>query len=80
MDLKVEKNMIEILDKINNIYKNVSDDMDMVIHPLNKETTFLKDMELEGQRITGIIFKEDGTTIILYQNIKIIKEILKEMK
>ncbi len=58
--------MIELLDKINNTYKHVSDDIDMVIHPLNRETTFLKDMELEGHKITGVIFKEDGTTLILY--------------
>lgn len=61
--------MIELLDKINNTYKKVEDNIDMVIHPLNKETTFLKDMELEGHKITGVIFKEDGTTLILYKNI-----------
>lgn len=60
--------MIEILDKINNTYKTVEDDIDMVIHPLNKETTFLKDMELEGHRITGVTFDTDGTTLILYKN------------
>ena len=59
--------MIELLDKINNTYKKVEDNIDMVIHPLNKETTFLKDMELEGHKITGVIFKEDGTTLILYK-------------
>ncbi|KKL89936.1 hypothetical protein LCGC14_1909740 [marine sediment metagenome] len=61
--------MIEILDKINNTYEKVSEDIDMVIHPLNKETTFLKDCNLEGHKITGVIFKEDGTTMILYKNI-----------
>ena len=60
--------MIELLDKINNTYKKVSNNIDMVIHPLNKEATFLKDMKLEGHKITGIIFKEDGTTLILYKN------------
>ena len=57
---------IEILDKINLTYDVVSDDIDMVIHPLNKETTLLKDVELEGMKITGVIFKEDGSTLILY--------------
>jgi len=61
--------MIEILDKINDTYKTVKDDIDMVIHPLNKEATFLKDVPLEGHKITGVIFKEDGTTLFLYKNI-----------
>jgi len=61
--------MIEILDKINDITKFVEDDIDLIIHPLNKETTFLQDMQLEGKKITSIIFKEDGTTMILYNNI-----------
>ncbi len=59
--------MIEILDKINNTYNKVSDDIDMIIHPLNKETTFIKDMEIPSKRITGVIFKEDGSTMILYK-------------
>ena len=63
----MRKKMIELLDKINNTYKKVSDDIDMVIHPLNNEGTFLKDVEIEGKRITGVIFKEDGSTLILYQ-------------
>jgi len=58
--------MIEILDKINNTYEKVSESIDMVIHPLNKETIFLKDVEIEGKNITGVIFKEDGSIIILY--------------
>lgn len=63
---------IEILDKINNTYKKVDRDEDMkVIHPLNKKTIFLKDMELKGEEITGVIFKEDGTTLILYCHKKI---------
>lgn len=61
---------IEILDKINNTYKKVPGDIDLVIHPLNNEATFLKDVLLEGHRITGVIFKEDGTTMILYKNKK----------
>ncbi len=61
--------MIEILDKINNTHEKVSDNIDMVIHPLNKEATFLKDYNIEGHKITGIILKEDGTTMILYKNI-----------
>ena len=43
--------MIKILDEINNVYTTVERDMNMnmmIIHPLNKETTFLKDVELEG--------------------------------
>lgn len=58
---------IEILDKINLTYDVVSDDIDMVVHPLNKEATFLRDVELDGHKITGVIFKEDGTTLILYK-------------
>jgi len=60
--------MIEIIDKINYTCKTVEDDIDMVIHPLNKETTFLKDVELEGHQIIGVIFDEDGSTLILYKN------------
>jgi len=62
--------LIEIIDKINNTYKKVQDDIDMVVHPLNKEATFLKDVELEHHKITGVIFREDGTTMILYKNIR----------
>lgn len=58
--------MIEILDKINDTYDKVRDDIDKVIHPLNKETIFLKDMVLPSKTITGVIFKKDGTTLILY--------------
>lgn len=61
--------MIEILDKINNTYKKVEDNIDMVIHPLNKEATLKKDMELPSKKITGVIFKEDGSTMILYGNV-----------
>ena len=62
--------MIEILDKINNTYKTVKDNFDLIIHPLNREATFLKDMKLKGHKITGIVLKEDGTTLVLYKNIK----------
>lgn len=58
---------IEILDKIHNTYKKVEwDDNMMIIHPLNKEIIILKDMEITGKEITGVIFKEDGNTLILY--------------
>lgn len=61
---------IEILDKINNTYEKVKRDNNMMlIHPLNKETIILGDMEnIEGKEITGVIFKEDGTTLVLYGN------------
>ena len=65
--------MIEILDKVNDTYKQVADDIDMVIHPINNEVTFIKDMELTGHRIIGVIFKEDGTTLFLYKNLKNLK-------
>lgn len=61
--------MIEILDKINNTYVKVSF-LEFVIHPLNGQVTDLKEMEDEyielGKIITGVIFKKDGTTIVLY--------------
>ena len=67
-------NKIEILDKINNTYEKVEKDLDMlIIHPLNKESYILRDFILEGKKITGVIFSEDGTTMILYGNIKIKK-------
>ena len=61
--------MIEILDKINNTYSKVPF-LEFAIHPLNGQITDLKDMEDEyidlGKIITGVIFKEDGTTMVLY--------------
>ena len=61
--------MIEILDKINNTYKKVPF-LEFAIHPLNGGVTNIKEMEDEykdlGKIITGVIFKEDGTTMVLY--------------
>jgi len=61
--------MIEILDKINNTYKKVPF-LEFAIHPLNGGVTNIKEMEDEykdlGKVITGVIFKEDGTTMVLY--------------
>ena len=61
--------MIEILDKINNTYKTVPF-LEFAIHPLNGQVTNIKEMEDEyielGKVITGVIFKEDGTTMVLY--------------
>ena len=61
--------MIEILDKINNTYKIVPS-LEFAIHPLNGQITNIKEMENEyielGKVITGVIFKEDGSTMVLY--------------
>ena len=60
--------MIEILDKINNTYKKIPF-LEFAIHP-NGQITNIKEMEDEyidlGKVITGVIFKEDGTTMVLY--------------
>ena len=66
----MKEKTIEILDKINNItYKNVPF-LEFVIHPLNGQITNLREMEDEyielGKIITGVIFKKDGSTLILY--------------
>ena len=61
--------MIEILDKINNTNKIVPF-LEFAIHPLNGQITNIKEMEDEyidlGKVITGVVFKEDGTTMVLY--------------
>ena len=61
--------MIEILDKINNTYWKVYS-LEFAIHPLNGQVTNIGDMEKEyiglGKVITGIIFKKDGSTLVLY--------------
>lgn len=61
--------MIEILDKINNTFKVVPF-LEFAIHPLNGQVTNVKEMEDEylelGKIITGVIFKKDGTTMVLY--------------
>ena len=61
--------MIEILDKINNTYNKVPF-LEFAIHPLNGQVTDLKAMEDEyidlGKVIIGVIFKEDGSTMVLY--------------
>ena len=63
--------MIEILDKINNTYDKVPF-LEFAIHPLNVQVTNIKEMEDEyielGKIITGVIFKKDGTTMVLYGN------------
>ena len=61
--------MIEILDRINNTYKTVPS-LEFAIHPLNGQIINIKEMKNEyiklGKVLTGVIFKEDGTTMILY--------------
>ena len=68
--------MIEILDKINNIYKKVPF-LEYAIHPLNGEVTDLKELENDyigcGKILTGVIFKEDGSTIVLYEKVEVKK-------
>ena len=60
---------IEILDKINNIYIKIPM-IEFAIHPSNGQTTDIKEMDEEykdcGKIVTGVIFKEDGSTIVLY--------------
>ena len=60
--------MIEIIDKINDTIVKVIDNIDLIIHPLNKESYFLKDLQLDNKRIYCIVFKKDGSTLILYKN------------
>ena len=61
--------MIEILDKINNSYKSVPDNTKIVKHPLSKQIIYLEKNKLEGKQITEVIFKLDGSTMILYEKI-----------
>jgi len=65
--------MIEVLDKINNTYRKVPF-LEFAIHPLNGQVTNIKEMDQEyielGMRVSGVIFKEDGTTMVLYKKIK----------
>ena len=60
---------IEILDKINDTYDKIPM-IEFAIHPLNGQVTDIKAMDDEykdlGKIITGVIFKEDGSTIVLY--------------
>ena len=60
---------IEILDKINDIYTKIPM-IEFAIHPSDGEVTNIKEMDEEykdcGKIVTGIIFKEDGSTIVLY--------------
>ncbi|KKM79961.1 hypothetical protein LCGC14_1344670 [marine sediment metagenome] len=65
--------MIEILDKINNAHKTIYHRIDVVIHPLNQEKTLLKECYIKGYRISGIVFKKDGSTLILYEDLKKLK-------
>lgn len=51
------------------VVKNVQDDIEVVIDP-NGNTIFLKDYQSKDQRIFGIIHKEDGSTMVLYKNLK----------
>lgn len=61
--------MVRILDKINNTDLNVPF-LEFAIHPLNGEITNINRMNKKhielGKILTGIIFEEDGTTIVLY--------------
>ena len=60
---------IEILDKINDTYEKVPM-IEFAIHPLNGEVIDIKEMDEEyldwGKWVTGVIFKEDGITIVCY--------------
>lgn len=67
------KDSLEVLDKIRNQYYIITPKPEFAVHPLNGELTDLKEMDEYkdvGMEITGVIFKEDGTTILLYKNIK----------
>ena len=61
--------MIEILDKINEI-STIVPFLEFAIHPLNGQVTNIKEMEDEyielGIVIIGVIFKKDGSTMVLY--------------
>ena len=61
--------MIEVFDEINNRYKSIPDNTKIVKHTLNKQITYLEEVKLEEKQIIGIIFKLDGSTMILYKNI-----------
>ena len=61
--------MIEILDEINNTYKSVPDNTKIVKHPTSKQIIYLEEVKLEGKQITDVIFKLDGSTIVLYEKI-----------
>ena len=69
--------MIEIIDKVNLKVKSVPNDIEVIIDP-NGNTVFLKDYQLKGQRIFGVIHKEDGSTIFLYKNIRKEKDEIKK--
>jgi hypothetical protein len=58
--------MIEIIDKINNTVRQVVDDLEIVVDPAGI-VFHVKDYQLDGQRIFGIIHKEDGSTLFCYQ-------------
>lgn len=60
--------MLEVLDKVNDIYEVVPY-TEFVIHP----NGCLVDLELldeykdVGKFITGVVFKRDGSTLVLYE-------------
>ena len=61
-------NMIEVIDKINNKIYRIDENTEIIIDP-DGNTLFMKDYELESKKITGIIHKEDGSTLFCYENV-----------
>lgn len=59
--------MIEVIDKINNTVEKIQDNTEIVIDPAGNPIV-IKDYELEDQKIVGIIYKKDGTTLFCYVN------------
>ena len=59
--------MIEIIDKINNTVEKIPDNTEAIIDPIGNPI-IIKDNEIEGQKIVGIIHKRDGSTLFCYVN------------
>ena len=62
-------NKIEVLDKVNNT-NYIIPKPEFVFHPINDTRTDLKELDEYidlKMEIAGVIFKIDGSTIILYE-------------